>query len=287
MGKLTAQSVITLNNGIKIPIIGMGVYQTGSTVAQKVVENALKVGYKLVDSAQAYHNEEEVCAGISQFLKETPDVKREDVYYTTKVRDDYHGYESTKKCVEKSLSLIGDLKYIDLVLVHSPNSNKTKRLGTWKLLQEFVDAGLIKSIGVSNFAPRHIQEILDWEGLKYKPVINQVELSPWLMRTEVVDFCAKNEIYMELYSPLTRGHKLNDPQLILLAAKYGKSPAQILIRWSVEQGFICLPKSEKLERLAQNLNVFDFDMTEADIKALSHPESYEVFCWDPIKHCTT
>lgn len=284
MSTLTQDSTITLNDGNKIPIIGMGVYQTAPGVTEDVVYNALKVGYRHIDSAQVYGNEAEVHKGVMKWVNESESNKREDVFYTTKIKDTFHGYELTKKSLLESLDRVSGFKYINLVLVHSPQSNREKRLGTWKLLQEAVDSGIVKSIGVSNYGERHLQELLDWEDLKYKPVINQIELSPWLMRSDLVNFCRSKDINLELYSPLTRGNKLGDEGLVAIASKYKKSPAQILIRWSLQQGFICLPKTEKLERASGNLDVFDFNIDEDDLESLSHRDAYIPYCWDPVHY---
>ncbi|KAJ9112054.1 hypothetical protein QFC19_000977 [Naganishia cerealis] len=248
-------SKLTLNNGLKIPVIAMGVYMTPAGVASQVAYNALKVGYRHIDSAEFYKNEKEVGEGI------------------------------TKRAIDECLQKVKDLQYIDMVLIHSPQSNRTKRLETWKALQEAVKSGKIKSIGVSNYGVHHMKELLEWDGLEIKPVVNQVELNPWLMRTHIVDYAKANGIVMEAYSPLTRGKNFHDPTLVQLAKKYQKTPAQVLIRWSLQQGFVVLPKSEKKDRAVENINVFDFDILSQDMKLLSHPESSQRFTnWDPTTY---
>ena len=285
MTSLTMNSKLTLNNGLKIPVIAMGVYMTPAGVASQVAYNALKVGYRHIDSAEFYKNEKEVGEGISKWLQESPNNKREDVFYVTKIFDFNHGYEKAKRAIDECLQKVKDLQYIDMVLIHSPQSNRTKRLETWKALQEAVNSGRIKSIGVSNYGVHHMIELLEWDGLEIKPVVNQVELNPWLMRTHIVDYAKANGIVMEAYSPLTRGKNFHDPTLVQLAKKYQKTPAQVLIRWSLQQGFVVLPKSEKKDRAVENINVFDFDILSQDMKLLSHPESSQRFTnWDPTTY---
>ncbi|VVT50718.1 uncharacterized protein SAPINGB_P002857 [Magnusiomyces paraingens] len=274
--------LIKLLSGKSIPAVALGVYETPSGEAAKVVEYALSQGYRHIDSAAAYHNEQQVGQGILNFLEKTPNVKREDIFYTTKIKERDQGYENATRAIKHSLELVKGLEYIDLVLVHSPLSSREKRLGTWKALQEAVDAGLIKgSIGVSNFGIHHLKELLSWDGLKYKPSINQIELSPWLQRTELVQFCKDNGIAVEAYSPLTRGEKLDDPKLISLAKKYNKSPAQILIKWSLQKGFIPLPKSVHKDRIKSNIDVFDFELTPEEIDTLGDKNEYFWTEWDP------
>lgn len=277
---LTAQSTYILNNGVYIPVIALGVYKTGTNVAKQVVYDALELGYRHFDCADLYGNESEVGEGIAKWLKDTG-VKREEIFYTTKIFDAQQGYEEATKQIDVSLERVKHLGYIDLMLIHSPLTSKAKRLGTWKALQEGVKAGKIKSIGVSNYGIHHLKELFEWDGYEIEPVVDQVELNPWLMRTELHDFCKSKNILLQAYSPLTRCMMFGDPTLVKLAEKYGKSPAQILIRWSLQMGFNVLPKSEKKTRLAQNLDVFDFEILDEDMAALSHPKSKDLFTgWD-------
>ena len=276
----------TLNNGVEIPELGLGLWQTPESKSANIVYEALKIGYRHFDSAQWYNNEKGVAKGIKRWLKEDPkNNKRKDVFFTSKIKDPDHGYEKTKQSIKNSLEQIKGISYIDLMLIHSPQSNKALRLGTWKALQEAVEEGVIKSIGVSNFAVPHIQEILKWDEMTIKPVINQVEINPWLTRKEIVNFCHKNGIEVEAYSPLTRGKKLNDPTLVKIAKKYGKEPAQILIKWSIQKGFIVLPKTTHEERLLSNIDVFDFTISDEDIAQMTHDDEYQVFSsWDPTTY---
>lgn len=273
--------LIKLSSGYTIPALALGVYETPSRSAATLVETALNNGYRHIDSASAYHNEKEVGQGIVNFLKKNPSVKREEIFYTTKIKESDQGYERATQAIQKSLSLVQGLEYIDLILVHSPLSSHQKRLGTWQALQEAVDNGTVRSIGLSNYGIPHIQELFKWDGLKYKPVINQLELSPWLQREELVRFCEAHEMRLEAYSPLTRGEKLDDPTLVSLAKKYNKSPAQVLIKWSLQKGFIPLPKSVHEPRIQSNIDVFDFDLTSEEVDTLGDKNDYFWTEWDP------
>lgn len=170
--------------------------------------------------------------------------------------------------------------YIDLLLLHSPLPGPQKRAESYKALQELVKRGLVKSIGVSNYGVKHLQELLD-SNPEIKPAVNQVEIHPWLTRSDIVSFCNKHNIVVEAYSPLTRGKKLNDPILTGIANKYGKTPAQILVRWGLQHNFVILPKSTKLERIIENANVFDFEIKKSDMETLDGLDEYLVVSWDP------
>lgn len=282
MSKVTSATRYLLNNGHKIPVAGFGVYQTDKAVVPSLVYKAMEVGYRHFDSAQAYRNEEETCEGIAQFLAKNPHVKRSDVFYTTKVGNKRHGYESTKQSIEESLERARKIGYIDLFLIHSPYSDREKRLGTWQALQEAVDNGQVMSIGISNYGVRHMDELLNWDGLKVKPVVNQCELQPWLHRLDIREYCAKHNILMEAYSPLTRGEKLQDPEVKKLAEKYGYTPAQILLKWSYEQGFIVLCKTANPDRIEANFKaVDDVELNDEIRNAFNNPDSYKTFTWDP------
>lgn len=272
----------TLNSGNKIPTIGLGCYQTPPNVAQGIVLNALRTGYRHIDSAQCYGNEHEVCEGIAQWIAEDPTKnKREDVFYTTKIYDDNHGYELTKKAVGVSLNKAKDIGYIDMVLMHSPQSNTEKRHGSWKALQEAAASGLVKNIGVSNYGIPHLEELLAFSDTTIKPAVNQVELHPWLTRTELVKYCKDHGIAVEAYSPLVRGKKFDDELLKSLAEKYNKNPAQILINWSLRHGYVPLPKTVHPGRLLPNLQAADFKLSEEDVSLLDAKNEDLHTCWDP------
>lgn len=279
------QQYHTLNSGNKIPSIGLGVYLTPQNIATTVVYDGLRTGYRHFDSAQIYKNEHEVCEGIFKWLNEDPvNNKREDVFYTTKIWDSEHGYELTKAAIQRSLEQAKDINYIDMILMHSPQSNYEKRHGSWKALQEAVASGKVKNIGVSNYGTKHIQELLSYKDLKIKPAVNQIELHPWLTRTELVNYCFENDIAVEAYSPLVKGRKFNDEDLVKLAKKYEKSTAQILINWSLSKGFITLPKTVTALRLLPNLESGDFKLSADDIKLLDSKNENLVTGWDPTTY---
>ncbi|KAK9455665.1 NADP-dependent oxidoreductase domain-containing protein [Dipodascopsis uninucleata] len=277
---------VKLSSGYSIPVVGLGVYLTPQNEARKIVYDALKVGYRHIDSAQYYENEQEVGEAIVNWINEDLANKREDVFYTTKVAAGTLGYDSVRASVKKSLELVKDLGYIDLMLIHAPFGTKQQRLESWKALQEFVEEGVIRSIGVSNYGNHHLKELLEWDGLKIKPVVNQVEINPWLCRKELVDYNTANGILIEAYSPLTRGMRLNDSELKALAKKYGKTTSQILLRWSLQKGYIVLPKTISPSRLEPNLEVFDFELSPEDEKSLTHEDQYYVTMpeWDPVTY---
>ncbi|KAH3666573.1 hypothetical protein WICMUC_005642 [Wickerhamomyces mucosus] len=280
--KLAKDSLLKLNNGKTIPVSGFGLYQTPPDVTTKLTYEALKVGYRHIDSAKIYGNEAEGAQGIANFLKDHPNVKRSDIFFTTKIWNDDHGYELTKKAIETSLEKTQDIEYIDLFLIHSPKSDKEKRLGTWKALQEAVSTGKVKSIGVSNYGTKHLDELYSWDGLTIKPVINQVELHPWLPRKDLQKYAEKYDYLLEAYTPLTQAKKFDDPELVSIAKKHGYTPAQVLLRWSYAQGFIPLAKTATIERIKPNFTVLDdVELDEEDYKLLDKPDSYEVLTWDP------
>lgn len=279
------KKTIKLNNGRTIPLIALGVYLTPKSITADVTYLALNAGYRHVDSAEWYENEKEVATGISQWLNDNKGTDRKEIFYTTKIFDNHHGYEKAKAAIDACLARVKNLGYIDLMLIHSPQTNKEKRLGTWKALQEAVADGKVKSIGVSNYGIHHLQELLLWKDLTIKPVVNQIELHPWMMRTEIVNFCRAHDIELEAYCPLARGHMLHDDILQAVAEKYNKTQAQILIRWSLQMGFIPLPKTTDKNRAIENILVYDFEILDADMDAISRPEAYErAGGWDPVHY---
>ncbi|ODV84904.1 hypothetical protein CANARDRAFT_28646 [[Candida] arabinofermentans NRRL YB-2248] len=275
----------TLNNGLTIPKIGLGIYKTPPNVAAGIVYSALVTGYRHVDSAEYYENEEDACEGISKWIALDPaNNKREDIFYTTKVWDDYHGYEATKKAIEGSLKKAEKIGYIDLILLHSPSSDYEKRHGSWMAFQEFVASGKVKSIGVSNYGIKHLEELLAYPDLKIPPAINQIEVHPWLMRSELCAYCKSKGIMVEAYSPLAKARKFGDPALVALAEKHGKGQGQILIAWSLAKGYIVLPKTVTESRLLPNLDVFEIKLTEEDLALLEKPNEYFTTGWDPTTY---
>lgn len=246
--------------------------------AESVVSHALKNGYRHIDSARAYRNEKP-CAEAAK----ASGLKREDIFFTTKVPPKLISYEGAKSAIEDSFNETG-FDYIDLYLLHAPYGGKEGRLGAWKALREAQKAGKIRSIGVSNYGVHHLKELEEYiksSGDGSKIDVNQVELHPWLPRNDIVDWCNKRGVLLEAYSPIVRGTRADEPVLKKLGEKHGKTWAQILVRWSLQKGFVPLPKSETPKRIEQNADIYDFELGESDMKELDMPESYAPCAWDP------
>lgn len=224
-----ASNFKTLANGVKIPTIGLGVYQSYGTECTRAVEIALETGYRHFDSALAYKNERLV----GDALKNSG-IDRSELFFTTKLPPKVRGYEATKGAIAESLSNCG-LEYLDLYLIHAPYGDREGRLGQWRAIEEAIKAGRIRAGGVSNYGIHHLQELLETSPT-YRPQVNQIELHPFICRPALVKFCEDNQIALEAYSPLTRGQRLEEPCLVELATKYGKSVGQLLIRWGLQKG---------------------------------------------------
>jgi len=255
----TLNSTAKLNNGIQIPQLGLGVYQIPpgkSTV--KAVKYALEIGYKHFDTAKIYGNESDV----GKALKES-DVKREDIFITTKVWNSDQGYDSTLKAFESSLKRLG-LSYVDLYLIHWPVQGKI--IETWKAMIKLLNSGKVNAIGVSNYSINELKETIHSSDIV--PAINQVEFHPFLNQKDLLQFCKSNVIQLEAYSPLTRGERLNDPNIVRIAKAYDKTSAQILVRWSLQHDLVVIPKSSHEERILENSQVFDFHINQKDMEIL-------------------
>ncbi|MHA1972287.1 MAG: aldo/keto reductase [Candidatus Hodarchaeales archaeon] len=263
-------SKVALNNGIKMPYLGLGVYLIQRDRANEVFNWAIDLGYRLFDTAAFYGNEAEVGKAIRE-----SSIPRKDLFITTKLWNSDHGFNRAIKAFEKSFKLIG-LEYIDLYLIHWPVGNLRK--DSWKALEEIYTTGQVKAIGVSNYMKSHLEELLDY--CEVVPAINQVEFHPWLYREDLLEFCKENQIQLEAYSPLTKGQRLNDPILRDMAKKYGKTPAQILIRWCLEHKIVTIPKSSNRQRLQENIEVFDFSLSQEDMKILDSIKEEYVSSWD-------
>ncbi|CAB4405626.1 unnamed protein product [Rhizophagus irregularis] len=273
--KLTLSSTATLNDGRKIPLIGLGVYQApkGDTT-QNAVTWALEAGYRHIDTAALYKNEADVGIAVNK-----SGIPREEIWITTKIWDSDQGYEKTLQAAERSLEKLQS-EYIDLLILHSPLPGSQLRKESYDALQQLVRLGKVKSIGVSNYSVKHLKELLEQKP-EIKPTVNQVEIHPWLTRNDITTFCLQNDIVVEAYSPLTKGKKLKDPTLVQIAERYNKSSAQILIRWGLQHGFVTLPKSINKDRIIQNTDVYDFEIREEDMKILDDLDEYLTTGWDP------
>lgn len=269
---LSIESKIKLNNGVMIPAIGLGVYQAragGET--HDAVLHALKAGYRHIDTAKFYANEKDIASALKQTT-----VPREHIFITTKLWNDDHGYDKTIKACNESLKQLG-IPFVDLYLIHFPV--RKLRLDSWRALETLYEEGKCRAIGVSNYTIRHIQELL--EKSKITPAVNQVEFHPYLYQKELLDFCHTHHIRIEAYSPLTKGKKLNDPKLMEMASRYHRSSAQILIRWALQHGLIVIPKSTHAERIRENADVYDFEISAEDMDVLNSFHCNYRVAWDP------
>jgi methylglyoxal/glyoxal reductase len=269
---LTIKSTRKLNSGTEIPVLGLGVFQTPpGKVTQEAVKFALKVGYHHIDTASFYGNEEDVGRGIRD-----SGVPREQVFVTTKLWNSDQGYDSAISACEKSLRKLG-LGYIDLYLIHWPVPEL--RSESWRALVELKRRGSCRAIGVSNYTVRHLKELLGSSDVT--PAVNQVEFNPFLYQKELLRFCEGEGIQLEAYSPLTRGNKLGHPVVLDVAKRYSKSPAQVMIRWGLQHGLVVIPKSTRPERIKENSEVFDFEISPADMSRLDSLGEDLHTVWDP------
>ncbi|KAJ9297878.1 hypothetical protein DTO271G3_4099 [Paecilomyces variotii] len=273
---------IKLPNGAFIPQIQLGVYMTSGKETENAVKYALEAGYRGIDSAQMYHNEREVGRAILAFLekeKNKPNgLKREDIFFTTKLASN-NGYDATRQSIKKSLSVSG-LGYIDLFLIHSPYGGKTQRLEAWRAVEDAMLDNEIRTGGVSNFGVRHLKELLG-SNPRVRPAVNQIEVHPFNTRTDITSFCQENNIVVEAYAPLARALRKSHPTVVSLSKKYGCTWAQLLVRWSLQHGYVPLPKSTSKERIISNADVGGFEIDEADMKTLDGLDEYLVTDWDP------
>jgi diketogulonate reductase-like aldo/keto reductase len=250
-----------LNNGVKMPWLGLGVWQGRPEDGEHVeaaVKAAIAAGYRSIDTAAGYENE----AGVGRAIKAAR-VAREEIFVTTKVRNSDQGYNSTLKAFEESRVKLG-LDYIDLFLIHWPVKGKYKE--TWRALEKIYDEGLVRAIGVSNFQVHHLQDILSSGNIV--PAVNQVEYHPLLTQVEVHGFCKAQGIQLEAWSPLMLGRILENPLVVELAVAYNRTPAQIILRWDLQHEVITIPKSIRAERIAENAKIFDFELTAEDVAKL-------------------
>lgn len=257
------KSTTTLNNGVKMPWLGIGVFKVeeGPELV-KAVKFAIKHGYRSIDTAAIYENEESVGQAILAGMKETG-VSREDLFITSKVWNADLGYESTIAAYETSLKKLG-LDYLDLYLIHWPVEGKYKE--AWRALETLYKEGKVKAIGVSNFQIHHLEELM--KEAEIKPMVNQVEYHPRLTQKNLQSFCQKQGIQLEAWSPLMQGHLLNNPDLQEIANKYNKSIAQIILRWDLQNGVVTIPKSTKEHRIVENSEVFDFELSKEDMERI-------------------
>lgn len=250
------ETIVTLNNGVIMPRLGFGTWKLDDEEVEKAVLTALETGYRLIDTASVYNNEK----GVGRAIKKSS-LQREDIFVTTKLWPTDFG--RVEAALDESLQKLG-LDYVDLYLVHWPVPLMSSKV--WGSMIKVYNSGKAKAIGVSNYSKKQIERILN--SYPIPPAVNQVEFNPFKENLELLDFCLKNNIALEAYSPLTKGKNLNDDIILGIASKYNKTAAQLLIRFALQKGAIVIPKSGNPERIKENYHVFDFEISEQDIKAL-------------------
>jgi 2,5-diketo-D-gluconate reductase A len=254
-GRVPTSPLVTLSDGRAIPQLGLGVYKVSDEEATDAVTHALEVGYRHIDTAAFYENER----GVGEAIRASG-IARPEVFVTSKVWQSDHGYDETR-AFDTSLEKLG-FDYLDLYLIHWPAPKQNRFVETWKALESLKADGVVRSIGVSNFHPHHLDRLAQEGG--ETPVINQVELHPWLQQVETRAYDAAHGIATEAWSPLARGRILDDPTLNALASKHGRSPAQIVLRWQLDLGNVVIPKSITPERIRENIDVFGFELDDDD-----------------------
>ena len=263
---------VTLNNGVKMPWFGLGVFKVeeGASVEQSVAA-ALAHGYRSIDTAAIYRNE----VGVGKAIRESG-IKREELFITTKVWNSDQGFDRTLRAYEESLNKLG-LEYVDLYLVHWPVKDKYRE--TWKALIKLYEDKRVRAIGVSNHQIHHLKNIIDDTGVV--PAVNQVEFHPLLTQKELLAYCQETGVQLEAWSPLMQGNNLDDPRLLSLSEKYGKTSAQIILRWDLQCGVVTIPKSVKEHRIRENADVFDFELAEDDMALIDSMNQNKRFGSDP------
>ena len=250
----------TLSNGVRMPMLGYGVYQVTPQECERCVLDALTVGYRSLDTAQSYYNEEQVGSAIRK-----SGVPRQEIFLTTKVWVEHYGYDAARESVLRSMEKL-QTDYLDLVLLHQPFADY---YGAYRALEDLYDQGRVRAIGVSNFYPDRLVDIANFA--RIRPMVNQVEIHPYHQQTEAKGWMDKYRIQAEAWAPFGegRGGLFNDPVLAAIGKNYGKTPAQVILRWHLQRGVVVIPKSTHIERMRQNLDVFDFTLSPEDMAAIA------------------
>ncbi|MEV4054658.1 aldo/keto reductase [Amycolatopsis sp. NPDC049688] len=259
---MTSVPVIELNNGVRMPQLGYGVFQVPDDETATAVKTAIEAGYRSIDTAAVYGNEK----GVGQAIAESG-VARDELFVTTKLWNSAQGYDSTLKAFDDSMARLG-LEQLDLYLIHWPTPKRDKFLDTWKAFEKLYADGRVRAIGVSNFQPAHLERLMD--AANVVPAVNQVELHPYLQQAELREFDTKNGIATEAWSPLAKGGSLlGDPVVAELAVKHSRTPAQIVLRWHLQLGNVVIPKSVTPSRIEENFDLFGFTLTEEEVDSLT------------------
>ncbi len=270
---LGIDSSVELNNGVRMPCLGLGLWKVAPKDARDAVIHAFAAGYRLIDTAMIYGNEN----AVGEAFRDSG-LSREDVFITTKLWREHHGFEKATRAFERSLRNLG-LDYVDLYLIHWPGGGD--RIGSWKAMEKLQEEGRCRAIGVSNFTMDHLDELLG--KARCPPVVDQVEFHPYLYQKDLLGYCKTRNIQLEAYSPLTHANKLSDPALTDIASRYGKSTAQVLLRWGLQHRVVVIPKSIHRERIFQNADIFDFQISREDMLRLDKMDEGLRFSWDPTQ----
>jgi len=253
-------SKLKLNNGIEIPRLGLGTYNiTRKKDVDRAIHSALEAGYRLIDTAAAYYNEREIGEAIKSST-----VTREEIFITTKLDNSDHGYKSTFRAFEQSLSRL-DTDYVDLYLIHWPISRR--RNESWKAMEELLEKGKCKAIGVSNYMINHLEDLK--KNSSVLPAVNQIEFNPFVFEREVKEYCQNLGVAVEAYTPIARGRKFKHQDIKRLSDKYGKTEAQVMLRWGIQHNVIVIPKSSSPERIKENADIFNFNISDEDMGVLN------------------
>ena len=265
-------SKLKLNNGIEIPRLGLGTYNiTRKKDVDRAIHSALEAGYRLIDTAAAYYNEREIGEAIKSST-----VTREEIFITTKLDNSDHGYKSTFRAFEQSLSRL-DTDYVDLYLIHWPISRR--RNESWKAMEELLEKGKCKAIGVSNYMINHLEDLK--KNSSVLPAVNQIEFNPFVFEREVKEYCQNLGVAVEAYTPIARGRKFKHQDIKRLSDKYGKTEAQVMLRWGIQHNVIVIPKSSSPERIKENADIFDFNISDEDMGVLNSLDESLRYSPDP------
>ncbi|KAH7094413.1 NADP-dependent oxidoreductase domain-containing protein [Paraphoma chrysanthemicola] len=270
-----------LSNGLSMPTIHLGVYLTSGKETYQAVRWALEAGYRGVDSAEMYRNEKESGKAVLDYLSSEANaqsLKREDIHFTSKLASN-GSYDAARKAIKRSVKECG-LGYIDLFLLHSPYGGKKARLDSWRAVEDAIEDGEVKIGGVSNYGVKHLQELLDSKP-RIAPAVNQIEVHPFNTRKDITSFCQEHGIVVEAYAPLVRALRMKHPTIVSLSNKYSCTPGQLLVRWSLQHGYVPLPKSVKKERIVENSEIGGFAIEDGDMAKMDQLDEYLVTDWDP------